>query len=412
MKKRVVISTIVLVGVICACSKPYVTKRVDPEDIEKRVCFTHKSESNGETQEEEIISVTEQNMTQVSTEEAFSPISVEEESTQETETEAENLSEKVEKETENEIKLMYETNYALTQNISGSIKLFGKDDQEYFNEIHYVEIKLNNGKEIAFSTQAAVQDYWDGCIDEIATECIEKNGGLELVDFNFDGYTDIGLQVHVPAYNTPYIYWMFNPESQEYDYYGYFAGNLQVNTEEGYCVVYSHDVNEYYTDFYEVDSNNWLYLSRRETEIYENDKNKINKTEKLAPDLYNQVYRDLLQKMLDTKKIPGTEMIIAGGIDAVIKPNFIYYCKKDIDSDGEDELLLNLSYNCSGAGVVLIYKYDETTKNISIEKMMADQTEYENWCKELQEKQGKYLRWSLIQVEEQHDTDHTATQNA
>ena len=36
------------------------------------------------------------------------------------------------------------------------------------------------------------------------TNCWMPDGGLVTGDYNFDGYTDLGLQIDTPAYNLPY----------------------------------------------------------------------------------------------------------------------------------------------------------------------------------------------------------------
>ena len=85
------------------------------------------------------------------------------------------------------------------------------------------------------------------------TESFGADGGLILEDVNFDGYTDIGLQVQTPAYNMPYVYWYYDPNSASYCYLGNYMYSLAKDSETERCSVEYHAGQTYYKETYKAE---------------------------------------------------------------------------------------------------------------------------------------------------------------
>lgn len=100
------------------------------------------------------------------------------------------------------------------------IKLYGKS---FENGSRYGigKIKVKKGGEelqtIILADEIPEEDlepWFDGY-----TECREKSGSFELLDINFDGVKDFRLMGWLTTGgNTPYYYWIWNSETQRYEY--------------------------------------------------------------------------------------------------------------------------------------------------------------------------------------------------
>lgn len=107
---------------------------------------------------------------------------------------------------------------------------------------------------------------WDTSEPSGYTDCWSSDGGLTLEDVNFDGYLDIGLQAAVSAYNLPYYYWTYNPETGGFDFAFWLLGPMTVDGENRQLVCETHSGPEYYTEYYVYDPSGQLYLARRDTQ--------------------------------------------------------------------------------------------------------------------------------------------------
>lgn len=107
-------------------------------------------------------------------------------------------------------------------------------------------------------------------------------------------------------------------------------------------------------------------LAEIEGPFYTNDAEK--EEESNVPDIdyqniEDEVYRNLIQEMMETNVFPATEGTQCSGM-----PYDNKYSVMDIDNDGKDELLINYANAGSMSGMVLyIYDYDRETKNVYIE---------------------------------------------
>ena len=82
---------------------------------------------------------------------------------------------------------------------------------------------------------------------------------------NFDGYLDIGLQASVTAYNLPYYYWTYNPDTGGFDFAFWLLGPMTVDAANQQLVCETHAGPTYYTESYRYAPSGQLYLARRDT---------------------------------------------------------------------------------------------------------------------------------------------------
>ena len=163
--------------------------------------------------------------------------------------------------------LLYTAQYELEPGRLCQIKLYGKMLNEYNYGISYVEITSEDGKDYSFSTEEAMTEIWGQ--KTMYTECWEKDGGIKLEDINFDGYVYIGLMAQIPAYNLPYIYYIFDSENGKYEYYGSFMCFLHVDTEAETCLEQYRAGQTYYDDVWAKDNEGGLYLMQRTITEYD-----------------------------------------------------------------------------------------------------------------------------------------------
>lgn len=159
----------------------------------------------------------------------------------------------------------------LTKEKSGIIRLHGRQTTDYFYGVSDVEILWADGSAESFSTKDAMREYWaevpefDTGLTQAPLSADVQDGGIQLFDFNFDGYTDIGLQAQVTAYNQPYVYWFYAPEAGGYRYHGSYPSSLEPFAEFETCTVVYNAGQDYYADYYKIDEAHNLVLYIRQT---------------------------------------------------------------------------------------------------------------------------------------------------
>ena len=163
--------------------------------------------------------------------------------------------------------LLYTMQYEVQPGELCQIKLYGKMLNEYNYGISYVEITSEDGEDYSFSTEEAMTEMWGQ--KTVHTECWSKDGGIKLEDINFDGYVDIGLMAQTPAYNLPYIYYVFDADYGKYEYYDDFMCYLKVDTEAETCLEEYHAGTTYYKDLWAKDNEGGLYLMQRTIREYD-----------------------------------------------------------------------------------------------------------------------------------------------
>ena len=197
--------------------------------------------------------------------------------------------------------LLHEEPFTLCEGRTATLRLYGRQDGEYDCGVSRILLLWDDGGEQELRTAVVGDDVW--CTDGY-TNCWMPDGGLVTGDYNFDGYTDLGLQIDTPAYNLPYYYWFYDAETASFQPYGSWTYQLEIDEENKACICQWHVTPEYYTDTYRPDGQGGLYLAQRDTEKYT--------YLDTAPERFTEVY-------------------------AVNEKPLAY---ADLDRDGEDEILV------------------------------------------------------------------------
>ena len=161
--------------------------------------------------------------------------------------------------------LLYEEPFTLCEGRTATLRLYGRQDGEYDCGVSRILLLWDDGGEQELRTADVGDDVW--CTDGY-TNCWTEDGGLATGDYNFDGYTDLGLQIDTPAYNLPYYYWFYDAETASFQPYGSWTYQLEIDAENEACICQWHVTPEYYTDTYRPDGEGGLYLAQRDTEKY------------------------------------------------------------------------------------------------------------------------------------------------
>jgi len=146
--------------------------------------------------------------------------------------------------------LLYRTDFTLCAGKEGTVELYGRETDVRYG-VSDVEVRLEDGTMISLSVQDGLAQYW-GEEGISYTESWAADGGLVLEDVNFDGYTDIGLQVQTPAYNSPYMYWYYDPDSASYRVLGSFLSPLVVDATTQRGQAEYRDGQVYYREIYKA----------------------------------------------------------------------------------------------------------------------------------------------------------------
>ena len=143
--------------------------------------------------------------------------------------------------------LLHEEPFTLCEGRTATRWLYGRQ-----KDCGVSRIPLSCGTTAASRSCTAVvgDDVW--CTDGY-TNCWTADGGLVTGDYNFDGYTDLGLQIDTPAYNLPYYYWFYDAETASFQPYGSWTYQLEIDAENEACICQWHVTPEYYTDTYRPD---------------------------------------------------------------------------------------------------------------------------------------------------------------
>ena len=155
--------------------------------------------------------------------------------------------------------------FTLCEGRTATLRLYGRQDGEYDCGVSRILLLWDDGGEQELRTADVGDDVW--CTDGY-TNCWTEDGGLAIGDYNFDGYTDLGLQIDTPAYNLPYYYWFYDAETDRFVPYRSWTYQLEIDEENKTCICQWHVTPEYYTDTYRPDGEGGLYLARRDTEVY------------------------------------------------------------------------------------------------------------------------------------------------
>lgn len=248
--------------------------------------------------------------------------------------------------------VLSEVPISLTKDKNGTILLHGKETSEYFYGISDVEIVWSDGSATEFSTADAMRDYWADMPDwytgytEAPLTDGKQDGGIQLADINFDGYTDIGLQAQVTAYNQPYVYWFYSPETGDFQYHGNYICPLEPDAKHKKCILDYHDGQDRYTDYYIVDETHHLILSQRDviqfiegipvhhTEYFTDESMADSRAwESIRAGSWQEAYRKVIQS--DRNNL----LADPDHIRSLVEGTWVYIGIHDFEEDGTPELV-------------------------------------------------------------------------
>lgn len=98
--------------------------------------------------------------------------------------------------------LLHTESFTLCEGRTATLELYGYQDGEYDCGVSRIHLLWDDGGEQELRTADVGDDVW--CTDGY-TNCWMPDGGLVTGDYNFDGYTDLGLQIDTPPTTCPII---------------------------------------------------------------------------------------------------------------------------------------------------------------------------------------------------------------
>lgn len=111
------------------------------------------------------------------------------------------------------------------------------------------------------SAAALVQEGIDPDYASAQTNCQEPDGALFLDDLNFDGLPDLRLLELTGIVNSRYLCWLWDPDSQTFDFAFSLVGyDVQIDAEAKQIVTTARDAITHITDYYAYDENGALQL--------------------------------------------------------------------------------------------------------------------------------------------------------
>lgn len=233
--------------------------------------------------------------------------------------------------------------FTLAPGKTADLYLYGKKSPDGCGISKVEVIWKEDPGSVTFYTRDAIVDQWGEDSKDYYTECWDETGGLLLEDFNFDGYTDIGLQAWISASNLPRYLWLYDPESGKFQYALCVNGELTLDPEARTLTAANVDQAGavQYQEHYQPDEAGMLYLARRDTLRYENGQYVPQSSEiydregnvtasgdgKLS---VRAAYRQELEDVLEDWKTAFPD-------EDLSKNRFAIF---DVDGDGQEELVL------------------------------------------------------------------------
>ena len=150
-----------------------------------------------------------------------------------------------------------------------TLEAVGKRVDEY--SVGVREVRVYGGEELIQTvlSREAIGAEWDlGMTEEFYnyTECWSPEETLEALDLNFDGNTDFGLFGWTANNTIPYYCWMWDPETEQYQYAFTLQGAESRPETKELTAGYKDGPagSRYVTEVYKPDKNGDLYLVRVE----------------------------------------------------------------------------------------------------------------------------------------------------
>ncbi len=316
--------------------------------------------------------------------------------------------------------LFRKLDFTLAPGKTADLYLYGKKSSDGCGISKVEVIWKEDPGGVTFYTRDAIVDQWGEDSKDYYTECWDETGGLLLEDFNFDGYTDIGLQAWISASNLPRYLWLYDPEGGKFQYALCVNGELTLDPVARTLTAANVDQagEVQYQEHYQLDGAGLPYLARRDTLRYENGQYVPH-----ASEIYDRegnviasgdgkisaraVYRQALETLLNDRRFPlnGEDRPVGDGED--LTKNHFAVC--DVDGDDREELILEYSTAAVTAGLTTII-YDCVDGTLVEEfSEFPDLTFYENgtatagWSHN-QGLGGRVWPYSLYQYDPASDT--------
>lgn len=154
------------------------------------------------------------------------------------------------------------------------LEAVGKRVDEY--SVGVREVRVYDGDELIQTALSweAIGAEWDlGMTEEFYnyTECWSPEETMEALDLNFDGNTDFGLFGWTTNNTVPYYCWMWDPETEQYQY-AFTLQGAEAHPETKELTAEYKDGpagSRYVTEVYKPDETGELLLDRVEVETWE-----------------------------------------------------------------------------------------------------------------------------------------------
>lgn len=128
--------------------------------------------------------------------------------------------------------LLQKTDFTVNEGRTGTLYLYGRQLGSGRYGVSQVELIWDDGGYQSFYTREAIVDQWGENSTDYHTLAQDEDGGLRLEDVNFDGYTDICLQLDCSAaYNWTGAWWLYDPETGTFRYAFTLGWDLTIDRE-------------------------------------------------------------------------------------------------------------------------------------------------------------------------------------
>ena len=128
--------------------------------------------------------------------------------------------------------LLQKMDFTVNEGRTGTLYLYGRQMGSGKYGVSQVELIWDDGGYQSFYTREAIVDQWGENSTDYHTLAQDEDGGLRLEDVNFDGYTDICLQLDCSAaYNWTGAWWLYDPETGTFRYAFTLGWDLTIDRE-------------------------------------------------------------------------------------------------------------------------------------------------------------------------------------
>ena len=149
------------------------------------------------------------------------------------------------------------------------LEAVGKRVDEYNFGVR--EVRVYDGEELIQTvlSREAIETEWGPDMPEEFydyTECWSPEESMEVLDLNFDGSTDFGLFGWTANNTIPYYYWIWDPETEQYQY-AFTLQGAEADPETGELTSEYKSGSagsQWITEVYRPDEDGALYLQRVE----------------------------------------------------------------------------------------------------------------------------------------------------